>query len=121
TLVATGTLGSIRLWKNKYALSKGLVRNKDEKIAEEKARVDHRTAISKEELAEELRKDAYAAFAAYKGDMDNGAVLLGQSIGLINQLESVSDIIETVIKDAEKALIFENLCSWAFVMLTLHW
>ncbi|GAG57603.1 unnamed protein product [marine sediment metagenome] len=36
--------------------------------------------------------------------MDNGAVLLGQSIGLINQLESVSDIIETVIKDAEKAL-----------------
>ena len=104
TLVATGTLGSIRLWKNKYALSKGLVRSKTEKMAEEKARMDHRTSISKEDLAEELRKDAYAAFAAYQGDMDNGAVLLGQSIGLINQLESVSDIIETVIKDTEKAL-----------------
>ncbi len=104
TLVATGTLGSIRLWKNKYAFSKGLVKSKEEKIAEETARTDHRTAISKEELAEELRKDAYAAFAAYQGDMDNGAVLLGQSIGIINRLESVSDIIETVIKGAEKAL-----------------
>ncbi|KKN23481.1 hypothetical protein LCGC14_0904600, partial [marine sediment metagenome] len=36
--------------------------------------------------------------------MENGAVLLGQSIGVISQLESVSDIIETTIKDAEKAL-----------------
>jgi len=104
TLVATGSLGTIRLWRNKYALSKGLVISKEEKMAEEKALVDHRTDISKEELAEELRKDAYAAFAAYQGDMENGAVLIGQSIGLVNQIDSVSDIIETIIKDAEKAL-----------------
>jgi len=104
TLVSTGSLGTIRLWRNKYALSKGLVRSKEEKMAEEKALVDHRTAISKEDLAEELRKDAYAAFAAYQGDMENGAVLIGQSIGIINQIDSVSDIIETIIKDAEKAL-----------------
>ena len=104
TIVATGTLGTIRLWRNKYALEKGLVQSKEEKIAEEKAKGDHRSAISKEDLAEELKKDAYAAFAAYQGDMENGAVLLGQSIGLIDQLENVSDIIETIIKDAEKAL-----------------
>ena len=104
TIVRTGSLGTIRLWNNKYALSKGLVKSKEEKIAEEKELVEHRAVISMEELAEELRKDAIAAFAAYQGDMDNGAVLLGQSIGIINQLESVSDIIETVIKDAEKAL-----------------
>ncbi|MBA7526483.1 NADH:quinone reductase [subsurface metagenome] len=104
TLVATGSLGTIRLWRNKYALSKGLVINKEEKMAEERSLVDHRTAISKEDLAEELRKDAYAAFAAYQGDMENGAVLIGQSIGIVNQIDSVSDIIETIIKDAEKAL-----------------
>ena len=104
TIIRTGSLGTIRLWKNKYALEKGLVLNKQEKIAEEKALGNHRTAISKEDLAEELRRDAKAAFAAYQGDMENGGILLGQSIGIINQLESVSDIIETIIKDAEKAL-----------------
>ncbi|MFX1324876.1 MAG: NAD(P)H-dependent flavin oxidoreductase [Promethearchaeota archaeon] len=104
TVIATGTLGTIRLWKNKYSLAKGLVRSKEEKMAEEKTLAEHRTEISQEELAEELRKDAYAAFAAYQGDMENGAVLLGQSIGIINQIESVSDIIERTIKDAEKAL-----------------
>ncbi len=104
TIVATGSLGTIRLWKNKYALEKGLVRSKEEKMAEEKALGDHRTAISKEDLAEELRKDAFAAFAAYQGDMEKGAVLLGQSIGIINKLESVSDIFDTVIKDTEEAL-----------------
>ena len=104
TIVRTGALGTIRLWKNKYALSKGLVKSKEEKMVEEKELEEHRAVISKEELVEELKKDAIAAFAAYQGDMDNGAVLLGQSIGVINQLESVSDIIEKVIKDAEKAL-----------------
>ena len=104
TLVRTGSLGTIRLWKNKYSLEKGLVKSKEEKIAEEKALGVHRTAISEEELREELRRDAKAAFAAYNGDMENGGVLLGQSIGIINKLESVSDIIETVIKGAEKAL-----------------
>ena len=36
--------------------------------------------------------------------MENGAVLLGQSIGIINKIESDSDIIETVIRDAETQL-----------------
>jgi enoyl-[acyl-carrier protein] reductase II len=101
TIVRTGGLG---LWKNKFSMAKGLVKTKEEKMAEEAALRDHRTAISQEELAEELRKDAIAGFAAYEGDMENGYVLLGQSIGAINQIESVSDIIENVIRDAEKAL-----------------
>jgi len=104
TIVRTGVLGTIRLWRNSYALTKGLVKSKEELIAEEKAKEDHRGAISKEDLAEELRQDAIAAFAAYDGDMDKGSVLLGQSIGLVDQVESVSDIVERIIKDAEKAL-----------------
>ena len=104
TLVRTGGLGTIRLWRNKFALAKGLVKTKEEKMAEEKAVVDHRSAISQEDLAEELRKDAIAAFAVFDGDVENGYVLLGQSIGVIDKVESVSDIIEKTIKDAEKAL-----------------
>ncbi|MFX1501839.1 MAG: NAD(P)H-dependent flavin oxidoreductase [Promethearchaeota archaeon] len=104
TIVRTGALGTIRLWKNEYAMKKGLVKSKEEKIAEEKARDEHRSEISKDALAEELRQDSIAAFAAYEGDMQKGSVLLGQSIGIVNQIESVSDIIETVMKDAEKAL-----------------
>jgi NAD(P)H-dependent flavin oxidoreductase YrpB (nitropropane dioxygenase family) len=38
------------------------------------------------------------------GDIKNGAVLLGQSIGIINKIESVSDIIEGIMKDAESTL-----------------
>ncbi|MFX0083852.1 MAG: NAD(P)H-dependent flavin oxidoreductase [Candidatus Hodarchaeota archaeon] len=104
TIIRTGGLGTIRLWKNKFALAKGLVKSKEEKMAEEKALTDHRSEISQEELAEELRRDAIAAFAIFDGDIENGYVLLGQSIGAIDQIESVADIIENTIKDAEKAL-----------------
>ncbi|MFX1323470.1 MAG: NAD(P)H-dependent flavin oxidoreductase, partial [Promethearchaeota archaeon] len=104
TIIRTGSLGTIRYWKNKYALSKGLVKSKEEKMAEEKVLADHRAAISQEDLAEELRKDAKAAFAAYQGDMENGGVLLGQSIGIVNKIESVSDIINTIVRDAEISL-----------------
>ena len=31
-----------------------------------------------------------------------GAVLVGQSIGIVNSIETVPDIIDTIIKDAEK-------------------
>ncbi|MFX1280038.1 MAG: NAD(P)H-dependent flavin oxidoreductase [Promethearchaeota archaeon] len=104
TIIRTGSLGTIRYWRNKYALSKGLVKTKEEKIAEEKAREQHRSSISQEELAEELRKDAKAAFAAYQGDMENGGVLLGQSIGIVDKIESVADIIDRIIKEAEISL-----------------
>ncbi|MHA2400558.1 MAG: NAD(P)H-dependent flavin oxidoreductase [Promethearchaeota archaeon] len=104
TIIRTGSLGTIRYWRNKYALSKGLVKTKEEKMAEEQALKDHRSEISQEDLAEELRRDAKAAFAAYQGDMENGGVLLGQSIGIVNKVESVSDIIERVVANAEKAL-----------------
>ncbi|MHA2391543.1 MAG: NAD(P)H-dependent flavin oxidoreductase [Promethearchaeota archaeon] len=104
TIIRTGALGTIRYWKNKFALSKGLVKTKEEKIAEEEALAEHRAAISQEELNEELRKDAKAAFAAYQGDMENGGVLIGQSIGVINKIEKVSDIIERIVKEAEELL-----------------
>ena len=40
----------------------------------------------------------------YKGNIEEGTVYLGQSIGLIDSVESVSDIINTIVFDAEKCL-----------------
>ena len=92
TLLVTGSLGPIRLWKNEYSLHHGLVADKEAKIAQEQA-------MSQGELVEEMK--AYEA--AYKGDL-TGAVLLGQSIGLIHSVENVKKIIDEIVEDAEKRL-----------------
>jgi len=93
TVLVTGALGPIRLWKNEYSLHHGLVSDKDAKMAEE-------AAMSQEDIIEEGR--AYEA--AYLGDINSGAVLLGQSIGVIKSLESVKEIIEDIVQEAEKRL-----------------
>ena len=93
TVLVTGFLGPIRLWKNAYANSHGLVANKEEKMAEEQAMT-----------AEMLMEDQKHYEMTYEGDIDHGAVLLGQSIGLINQIESVPVIMDDIIAEAEQYL-----------------
>ncbi len=41
---------------------------------------------------------------AYNGNITDGAVLVGQSIGIINSIERVPDIIEDIMKTAEKRI-----------------
>ncbi|MFX1489515.1 MAG: hypothetical protein ACFFBI_10225, partial [Promethearchaeota archaeon] len=53
---------------------------------------------------EQMAKDSNAYDRVYNGDTENGAVLLGQSIGIINSIDSVNDIIERVMKEAETAI-----------------
>jgi len=93
TVLVTGALGPIRLWKNEYSLHHGLVADKEEKIAEE-------AAMTQEDIIAEGK--AYEA--AYTGDINSGAVLLGQSIGIIKSLESVKFIVENIVQDAETRL-----------------
>jgi len=104
TIVRTGNLSIIRMWRNKYSTAKGLIKSKEEKIAEEQAIVKKRSIMSKEELKEEYKKDFIKNYAIYEGDIESGIVPLGQSIGIIDSVESVSDILEKCIKDAEIAL-----------------
>jgi NAD(P)H-dependent flavin oxidoreductase YrpB (nitropropane dioxygenase family) len=104
TIVKTGNLSIIRMWKNKYSTAKGMIKSKEEKIAEEQALIKKRATMSKEELKEEYRKDFIKNYAIYEGDVDSGIVPLGQSIGVIKSIESVSDIIDKCVKDAEIAL-----------------
>ncbi len=91
TILVTGMFGPIRLWKNKYALSHDLVANKEQKMAME-------AAMDPEEIMEKLKNSELA----YKGNVEEGSILLGQSIGIINSIKTVSDIINTIVKDAEK-------------------
>ncbi|UCD01200.1 MAG: nitronate monooxygenase [Promethearchaeota archaeon] len=93
TIYVTGVLGPIRLWKNNYSLHHGVVSTKEEKMALE-AQITPEMAMEDQKHYEMI----------YDGNIIDGAVLLGQSIGIINSIESVQDIINDIIKSAEKRL-----------------
>ncbi len=93
TILVTGVFGPIRLWKNKYALSHGLVEDREAKMAQE-------ASMSPEDLLKEQKHYELV----YHGDIEDGAVLLGQSIGLMDSIKSASDIIEEIMSDTEKCL-----------------
>jgi len=94
TVLVTGFLGPIRLWRNNYALHHNLVASKEEKMAEEKGMT-----------MEKALEDAKFYEMIYEtGNVDDGAVLLGQSIGAINKIEPIADIIDSLVKGAEKCL-----------------
>ncbi len=94
TIMVTGFLGPIRLWRNEYALHHGLIDKRDEKIAEEKD-------FTMEQLLEDAK---YYEMVYLDGDLVNGAIPLGQSCGLIKQIEKVPDIIESMVKVAEQQI-----------------
>jgi len=89
----TGSFGPIRLYKNEYALSHPAPASKEEMIAYE-------NSISPEQRV----KDLSAYDRVYNGDITTGAVLLGQSIGVIDSIDDVNDIIERIINMAEKVI-----------------
>jgi NAD(P)H-dependent flavin oxidoreductase YrpB (nitropropane dioxygenase family) len=94
TVLVTGFLGPIRLWRNNYALHHSLVKSKEEKMAEEKGMT----------LEKALEDGKFYEMIYDTGNIDDGAVLLGQSIGVINKIEPIADIIDSLVKVAEKCL-----------------
>ncbi len=93
TIMATGVFGPIRLWPNEYALEHKPITSKAEKMAQE-------ATFDVDEIAKTIR--AYEL--AYEGNINDGAVLLGQSIGIIDSIEGVSEIIEKIVNDASASL-----------------
>jgi enoyl-[acyl-carrier protein] reductase II len=89
----TGSFGPIRLYKNEYALSHPAPGSKEEMIAYE-------NSIS----AEQRAKDTSSYDRVYDGDITTGAVLLGQSIGIIDSIDDANDIIERIIKRASEVI-----------------
>ena len=93
TVWVTGVLGPIRLWKNDYSIHHGVVTSKEEKMAME-AQLTPKMVMEDQKHYE----------MTYEGDVKDGAVLLGQSIGVINKIESVQEIMNNIIGGAEKRL-----------------
>lgn len=89
----TGSFGPIRLYKNEYALAHPAPSSKEEMIAYE-------SSITPEQRV----KDLGAYDRVYKGDTNTGAVLLGQSIGIIDSIDDVDDIIKRIITQAESVI-----------------
>lgn len=92
-----GVLGPIRLWRNDYALSHKPVSSKEEKLA-----------LEAELTPEKALEDQKHYEMVYDGNIKEGAVLLGQSIGLINSIDNVKDIMDKIVKKAEKLLMETN-------------
>ncbi|MFW9818486.1 MAG: NAD(P)H-dependent flavin oxidoreductase [Candidatus Thorarchaeota archaeon] len=89
--MVTGVFGPARVLNNNYAKNATVVLSKEEKRAEETSMSVIRDGVLKLEKA-------------YNGDVDNGIILLGQSCALVEEIESVSDIIKSIVKSAEKCL-----------------
>ena len=89
----TGSFGPIRLYRNKYALEHPAPSTKEEMLAYEQS------ITSEQQL-----RDFNSYDRVYDGDTENGAVLLGQSIGIIDSIDDVNDIIDRVVKDAIAAI-----------------
>jgi len=88
-----GAFGPIRLFRNKYALEHPAPGTKEEMV-------EHEKNIT----VEDMMKDVDAYQKVYEGDTENGAVLLGQSIGIIDSIDDVNDIIEGIMKQAENTI-----------------
>ena len=53
---------------------------------------------------EQRVKDLGSYDRVYNGDVTTGAVLLGQSIGVIDSIDDTNEIIERIIKKAESVI-----------------
>jgi len=93
----TGSFGPIRLYKNEYALSHPAPSSKEEMLAYE-------NSITPEQRV----KDLGSYDRVYNGDVTTGAVLLGQSMGIIDSIDDVNDIIERIIKKAANVIRMNN-------------
>ena len=93
TILTTGAFGPIRLLKNKYSLEHGQTLSKEEKQAQE-------SGFNLDELEEMMEKYELV----YKGEVEDGAVLVGQTIGLIDKPMDVDEIVAGFSKKAEELL-----------------
>ncbi len=93
TVTVTGMLGPIRLWKNEYTTKHTHKADKSEKLAIEKK-------MTVADMIEEASHYGYVT----KRNIQDKALLLGQSAGLVKSIDRVKDIVESIVSDAEKRL-----------------
>ncbi|MFX1562106.1 MAG: NAD(P)H-dependent flavin oxidoreductase [Promethearchaeota archaeon] len=94
TLVTTGAFGPIRLLKNEYSKSHGAA------VPDRSARMAEEQSMSAEDLLDEMERYELV----YRGNVDKGPILLGQTIGGISDIPTVKEVIDRIVKEAEKHL-----------------
>ncbi|MHA1309389.1 MAG: NAD(P)H-dependent flavin oxidoreductase [Candidatus Helarchaeota archaeon] len=99
TMMCDGAFGPIRLFKNKYALSHPLRMSREERIQYEKS-----MGGSIDQGSDKFIEDMKAYDLIYKGDTENGAVLVGQTVALIHDLPTCKEVIERIMKEAEEVI-----------------
>ncbi|MEX2704546.1 MAG: NAD(P)H-dependent flavin oxidoreductase [Candidatus Freyrarchaeum guaymaensis] len=93
TMVCQGAFGPIRLLKNKYAEEHGEILPREAK-----------KALEQQLDLDAIREDTKKYSLAYEGDIENGPVLCGQSCGNIDDIPTVKELIERMMKEAEEAI-----------------
>ncbi len=94
TVISPGYFAPIRLIRNKFTDEHGVALDRDDKIKHDQE-IDHDAMVA------ELR--AYEDIYTH-GDTEHGAIPAGQTLGLINSVESVEDILSDIEKEAERML-----------------
>jgi NAD(P)H-dependent flavin oxidoreductase YrpB (nitropropane dioxygenase family) len=60
--------------------------------------------IEQERSIEAYRKGLKPYISVIQGEVENAAVLMGQSAGLISKIKSIKEIVDDIVSDAEKLL-----------------
>jgi enoyl-[acyl-carrier protein] reductase II len=103
TMMCDGAFGPIRLFKNKYALSHPLRMSREERIAMEKSLGNVESGTDK------FREDMMRYDLVYQGDIENGAVLVGQTVAMIKDLPTCKEVIDRIMKEALETIKEMNL------------
>lgn len=99
TMMCDGAFGPIRLLRNKYAMGHKLTMSKEERIAMEK-----QMGGSIAQRSEDFEKDLRAYDLVYEGNVEDGAVLCGQTVCGIYNLPTVAEVVKKIMDEAENQI-----------------
>lgn len=106
TVMASGAFGPIRLLKNEYSMAHTNILTKADKMAQEKGRGTAGVGgVDLEKMSKDFADDMKRYDLVYEGDVENGAVLVGQTVGGISSLMTVKEVMDSIVKEASEILL----------------
>lgn len=94
TIMTTGAFGPIRLLKNEYSKEHGV------EVPDRETRMAQESTLTADDLLGEMERYELV----YRGDVQKGPILVGQTIGGISTIPTVKEVVDNIIKEAEKRL-----------------
>lgn len=91
TLMTTGAFGPIRLLKNEYSKTHGVA------VPDREARMAEEQSMTADDLLDEMERYELV----YRGSVQKGPILVGQTIGGISDIPTVQEVIDSIVKEAE--------------------